>query len=248
MKWLLPFCCLYLLLLKPCPHFNHKNLYRDIETKERDYTSILPPVLQQRFTYLGEGAQVYAFASEDGAYVLKIFKGRHKKSFKISRFLSHLKHPIANCKAQTAEWKVKFADTCRRYEMAFDHLREETGLILLHFQQTATPLPVTLLDRSAHRVDLSALPFILQKKAILTPEYFRQNPTKHAEAKQALKDFFVRRAQKGFSDPRQTLSINYGFIDDTPIQIDVGKIEPFHGDIEAELKKIHMRIDAWESK
>lgn len=241
MKWVVLFCLSLLLLLKSHTVFDHNDLYTEIGAAESDLTL---PLLRQRFTYLGQGAQMFVFGSEDGAYVLKIFKGKHKTRFKFSRILGQLMHR----QAAREEWRSKFADTCRRYEMALDHLKEETGLILLHFHKTQTPLPVTLIDKTAYQLDISPLPFILQRRAILAPEYFRNNPTKKAEATQALKDFFVRRIQKGFSDPRQTLSINYGFIGDTPTQLDVGKIEPFQGDAEAELKQIHARIDVWVSK
>lgn len=241
MKWALLFCTLYLFLLKSHTIFDHNDLYREID---RDSAAFTHPLLNQRFTYIGQGAQMYVFASEDGEAVLKIFKGKHKKRFKFSRFIGELK----NRKGLREEWRSKFRDTCRRYEMAIEHLKEETGLILLHFHQTDTPLPVTLIDKTAYRLDISSLPFILQKRAVLAPDYFQQNPTKKAEATQALKNFFVKRIEKGFSDPRQTLTINYGFIDDIPIQLDVGKIEPFHGDVEAELKKIHAKVDEWVSK
>ncbi|MBS0629208.1 MAG: hypothetical protein JSS30_03160 [Verrucomicrobia bacterium] len=241
MKWVALFCLGQLLLLKSHTVFDHNDLYKEIGKTEADLSL---PVLHQPFTYLGQGAQVIVFGSADGVYVLKIFKGSHKTRFKFSRIWGQLVHK----KAAREEWRSKFTDTCRRYEMAFDHLKDETGLVLLHFQQTASPLPVTLIDKTAYRLDISTLPFILQKRAVLAPDYFRSNPEKKQLATQALKDFFVRRIEKGFSDPRQTLTINYGFIEDTPVQIDVGKIEPFRGDREEELKKIHARIDLWVSK
>src|ERR1700722_581245 len=37
----------------------------------------LKSILDQPFTYIGKGAQAYAFASEDGKYVLKFFKFKH---------------------------------------------------------------------------------------------------------------------------------------------------------------------------
>ncbi len=241
MKWLLLFCGLNLFLLKSHTHFDHNDLYTSIASAN---TELFLPVLEQPFTYIGQGAQMIVFASEDGSYVLKLFKGHHKHRFKFSRFIAELK----NTKGAREEWTSKFTDTCRRYQLAIEHLKEETGLILLHFHKTTTHLPVTLIDRSAYRLDLSSLPFIIQKRAVMAPDYFRQNPEKRAQAKQTLKDFFTKRIEKGFSDPRQTLTINYGFIDDTPIQLDVGKIEPFVGDVEAELKKIHDHVDAWVSR
>lgn len=241
MKWLLLFCGLNLLLLKSHTHFDHHDFYTSIDSTDSE---LFLPLIKQPFTYIGQGEQMYAFESCDGSYVLKIFKGKKKQHFKFKRILAQLK----NRAGAREEWKSKFNDTCRRYEIALDHLKEETGLIHLHFHKTTAPLPVTLIDRTAYQLDLSTLPFIIQKKAVMAPDYFRQNPEKRAQAKQALKDFFTKRIEKGFSDPRQSLTINYGFIDDTPIQIDVGKIERFQGDVEAELKKIHAHVDEWVSR
>src|SRR5688572_10653905 len=42
-------------------------------------------ILNQEYTYIGKGAQCYAFGSQDGKYVLKFFKFKHlKPSYLIS--------------------------------------------------------------------------------------------------------------------------------------------------------------------
>ncbi len=222
---------------------NVYTFYQHIESQPQD-TSEIFSLLQQSYTYLGEGSQMMAFVSDDGAYVLKLFKAHHKHPFKFSRFVRHLMRTQQDRIASQKRWDAKFTDTCRRYEMAFSYLKDETALVHLHFTHTEDPLPVTLVHHKSERFDLSKFPFVIQKKAMLAPEYFRQHPR---QAKQALKDFFTKRLEKGFSDPRQTLSKNYGFIDDTPIQVDPGKIEPFVGDSKAELEKIHAHVDEWAS-
>ena len=40
---------------------------------------ILKKICEQPFVYLGKGSQAYAFQSQDGQYVLKLFKGYHLK-------------------------------------------------------------------------------------------------------------------------------------------------------------------------
>ncbi|NGX37162.1 MAG: hypothetical protein K1000chlam2_00315 [Chlamydiae bacterium] len=246
MKWFFAICTIGLLFFHSKGHFDPENLYTEIP-KGSEETAEIAPLLNQPYTYLGEGSQFYAFASEDDCYVIKLFKAHHHKSFKLSRFLRHIKKTKGDQLVSKNKWKRKFRDTCRRYKMAFVDLKEETGLLYIHFQKSSPPLLVTFVDKYAKEIDISKHPFVLQKKALLAPEYFKLHPEREKSAKQALKELFVTRIEKGYSDPRQTLSTNYGFIEDTPIQIDVGKIEPFKGDIEEEIRKIHARIDAWTS-
>lgn len=253
-KWVFILSSLGILFPRSPDHFDPNNLYQECN---RAAHSPLPPSiaasLDQPFTYLGEGAQIYAFVSKDGTLVLKLFKARHQSPFKLSRFLDHLMRSQTDWEVSHNKWRWKFKETNRRYELAFTHLKDETGLIYLHFAPTHEKLPVTLVDKYTYEVELSSLPFLLQKRVELAPDYFKRlkkegNEQKITEAKKALKQFFVTRTEKGFSDPRQTLSKNYGFLEGRPIQIDVGKIEPFSGDLKDEITKIHAHIDEWVSR
>lgn len=211
--------------------------------------------LEQPFDFIGEGSQMVAFASRDGQTILKIFKAHHRRPFKFSRLLSNLQNPESKRVISTNKWDEKFRATCRRYQMAFEHLNEETGLLALHFKATNTPLQVQLKDKKGghFQIDLKNYPFVIQKRAVLLPIYL-ENLVKAGRidearaAIQRLKAFFVGRTLKGFTDPRQSLSVNYGFINGQPIQLDVGKIEYMpilkqHPDVE--IKHIHNHVDAW---
>ncbi|NGX48394.1 MAG: hypothetical protein K1000chlam3_01785, partial [Chlamydiae bacterium] len=138
MKWLLIPLVLIVLYFTSKEHFD---LYDEIP-KGSEETSAIAPILLQRFTYLGEGSQTYAFVSEDGTTVLKVFKARHEKPYKFSRYIRHLGRK--DWEQSRQKWKIKFQETSRRYKTAFVHLKEETGLIFLHFQKTPIPLPITL--------------------------------------------------------------------------------------------------------
>lgn len=221
-------------------HFNPYNLYKNIP-KGSEETSEIAPLLNQRFYYLAEGSQMYAFISQDKKTVLKIFKAKHDKPYKWSRAFEKKSQ---DWQQSRDKWRLKFQDTCRRYRLAYMDLKEETGLLYLHFSQTPIPLVATLIDKYTNKIDLAKYPFVLQRRAILASDYVK----KHPNAVQDLKDFFIVRTYKGYSDPRQTLSINYGFIDGRPIQIDPGKIERFDGDPEVEIQKIHRKIDKWASR
>lgn len=238
MKWFFLFgLCMFFLFITG-DNCRPYHFYQDIPKGGKEEVEI-SSFFKQTYRFLGEGSQIYAFVSEDGNTVLKLFKARHNAPYKCSRFLRNLL--TKDWKQSKQKWQIKFQDTCRRYQMAFKDLREETGLIYLHFQKTAFPLIVTLLGTSKIQIDLSQLPFILQKKAILAPDYIRHHP----EGIQSLKKFFITRTCKGYSDPRQTFSTNYGFLGDLVIQIDPGKIEIFSGEPQKEIDMIHARIDTW---
>lgn len=242
MRWIF-FLILALFLQNRSP-FTPEHLFR-AQTRE---SCAHTPSLPKRFFYLGEGAQVYAYLSEDGSTVLKLFKREHLHSLRPSRLWRTLSRTSVEQAYSKDRWKSKFQKTASCYELAFTHLHDETGLLYLHFNETSTPLRVELVDQTLHEIDLSKISFILQKKAELVPTYFKRlakegRMDKIEEAKDALKQLFFIRAQKGFTDPRQTLSINYGFIGDRPIQIDVGKIERVESDLRPELSKIYAHIE-----
>ena len=238
MKWLaLPLVLGCFIVLSRDP-FQPKDLYHTIPRGSESIHD-LATYLDQPFSYLGEGAQVIAFVSEDQQVVLKLFKNRHKKRWKLSRLAKLLKK---DWEQSHRKWTHKFQDTCRRYRLAMASLQEETGLLGIHFYKTKDPLFVTIRGRHSYQLNLADLPFILQKRARLATEVAKAEPEK---ARQALIDLFTKRINKGFSDPRQSLSVNYGFIGDQAIQLDVGKIEPFSGDREEELNRIITKVNDW---
>lgn len=242
MRWLLiPFT---LLFLNTKGRFHPHEIYSTIPLSLEDTDSIAP-YLDQTFTLFDEGAQVFAFLGEDQETVLKLFKARHMQKWKFKR---ELFKAFSSRRQRKKRWVEKFEETKGRYELAFEHLKEETALIALHFRATKAPLPTRIRGKQTYQIDLASSPFILQKKVALAPTYVQNHPEKKEEAAKALKAFFQRRLAKGFSDPRQTLSRNYGFLDNRPIQIDVGKISWFEGDEAKELEKIHAHIDEWISQ
>ena len=115
------------------------------------------------------------------------------------------------------------------YRLAFEELKEETGLIALHLEKTA-PLFATLVDKLniEHRIDLGQFEFMLQKRAEMvfpTLAAFRERGD-HAAAKRAverLERLIQQRQSKGIADRDPNVSKNFGFVGDVPIQIDVGR-------------------------
>jgi hypothetical protein len=191
-------------------------------------------ILQQKFTYLGTGTQVTAFESADHRYVIKFFNLRntikeewfHKKS-RLRKMCSF--KWIVNAYFKKEERLLK-SFKCHR--LAFQDLREESGLIYLHLDRSSSlAQKVELLHRDgkSYQVDLDSCPFILQKKVVIALTHLEGqmalgNVEEAREGVRQIYQLFLSRAQKGYTDRRQNLLKNYGFADGRAIQLDVGRI------------------------
>ncbi len=200
-------------------------------TKQKD------ALLQGKFTYFGRGLQSFAFLSEDGAYVLKIFNNKMQKKrafFKTFGFLN---------KAQETENKLKL--TFESYKIAYEELKQETGILYTHLKPTSTlQRTVTLIDKLgiAHPLDLDTTGFVLQKRATLAYPYLKDLIEKGAllEAKSAitaLTHLFIQKSLKGIKDNDPLIRTNLGFINHKPIHIDIG---PFSKDPEVQDPKFYL--------
>lgn len=109
----------------------------------------------KKFRYLNRGAQVFAFESEDGNYVLKFF---NRNQLRLSRFLSD---------KELRRRKEKIRIYPESYRLAFQMLPDETGILALHQGKASQQYPVVEVTDKASRtfqIDLNLFPFVLQKK------------------------------------------------------------------------------------
>ncbi|QVL56813.1 MAG: hypothetical protein KFB93_05360 [Simkaniaceae bacterium] len=199
--------------------------------------------LAQPYTYLESGSQSYVFISEDNKYVLKFFK--HKR-WRLSPFLELLPLP-EKLNAKRLRWKQKKKETV--YSTfgscitSYQEFKEETGVLFVHLNKSSLNQLITIKDRIGfkHRIELSDVEFILQRKAIPTDKYLlslkMEGETKEAEkALSLLLAFTVKRAEKGYSDKDPHLIRNFGFIDGKAVEIDIGG---FHHDPKKDLVYFH---------
>jgi hypothetical protein len=183
-----------------------------------------PVDLKQKFRYLGKGAQSYVFASEDGKYVLKLFRTRY--------FRPHRQ-------------KVKLSKEFNSYKIAHDELHEETGLVFLHLNKTHhLQQKITLVDKVgiAHTLDADQTKFLVQKRAKLLYPGLQElaEMGKIEEAKSALSslvDLLVSRCQKGIFDKDPDLNTNFGLIGSRPIQIDIGRFKKDPSQVDVKVYK-----------
>ncbi len=203
----------------------------------------------QPFTYLGCGAQTFAFVSQDGQTVIKFYRhhrSRHPLAF-LAPLLPRLQQTIAKRQAKRAK---DFAS----YRLAFEKLRDETGLISIHLGKTdQIQKRLKIYDKLGieHSVDLDQMTFLLQRKA--TPFYATLeewiDTGCETQAKQGITELISllrSRCQKGIFDKDPDLRTNFGFLDGHPIQFDVGRFKNEPERIEAgELVRITDSLKGW---
>jgi hypothetical protein len=193
--------------------------------------SELKKILNQPFDYLAKGAQSYVFLSRDGRYVLKFFRIYHLQP---PLWVTHLKWPsfIEHYRQQKiAKKDQELHRDFASYKIAYDALREETGIIFLHLNKTKElHQSLTFYDKIGikHEVDLDQMEFLVQKRAELVyPALEQMMATEGVEgAKEALSQLvslLSLRCSKGIRDKDPDLNTNFGFIGHQPLQIDVGR-------------------------
>ncbi len=189
----------------------------------------------KEFHYIGHGGQAVAFASQDNCYVLKFFlkKQLHgEKRFPIPKPTHWISSHREKRQAQREQKRHRsLMKAMKNYSCAYQKMREKTGIIALHLNASFGNLPqVTLKDQYGNRypIDLNQASFVFQHKAELVQEklHAASDPEKQAILSK-LNRFFEERAKEGFIDIERSFMIeaNYGFLGDTPIQLDVGNIE-----------------------
>ncbi|MBS0630159.1 MAG: hypothetical protein JSS30_08080 [Verrucomicrobia bacterium] len=203
----------------------------------------------QPFTYFGCGAQTFAFVSEDGQYVLKFYRHhrtRHPLAF-LAPWIPRLQQTVAK---RQAKREKDFAS----YRIAYEKLRQETGLLGIHLGKTdQIHKKVKIYDKLGieHTIDLDNMTFLLQKKAApfyATLEEWIDGGYED-KAKQAVHELIAllqTRAQKGIFDKDPDLRTNFGFLDGHPIQFDIGRFknEPERID-DDELLRITNSLRQW---
>ncbi len=191
----------------------------------------LSQILDQPFYYLAKGAQSYVFVSKDGETVIKFFR------------IYHLSPPLwlkALCLPQLLQpYKISKMLQKRRelskdfesYKIAFQEMKEETGLIHLHLNKTShLKKHLRIYDKIgiAYDLDMDKMEFLVQKKAKLVYPAIdalmkNEGIDSAKEAISALVQLLASRCEKGIFDKDPDLNTNFGFLKTKPVQIDIGR-------------------------
>ncbi len=188
-------------------------------------------IFSQKFHYLGKGNSSFAFASEDGNYVIKVM--RFPSTLRPFSWLSHPFSRFKSYRIKNAKNSYKKLHTSfHSFKLAYNELREETGLLYLHLNQSHDlEQTVSLVDRLGYtyEIPLDQLSFLLQKRAsLIYPTLDRLKASGDYEtARKTIKNILSlisSTAQKGIIDFDPILRKNYGLLEDRAIFIDLGSL------------------------
>lgn len=199
-------------------------------------------ILSQKFTFLGEGAQAIAFASEDGKYVLKLFKMRRFTPSYMDQLCPH----VVRRRLKNLHWVFN------GYRNAYQDLRRESGLVWIHLAKTSTiHQTLTIFDRDGieHHIDADATEFVIQENAELifrrlTRLYKEGKKSELEKAIASIQALVQYRIDKGYVDRDKAVSNNYGFVGNRAIQFDIGRL--YKGQKPGQLERINNRIEEWK--
>jgi hypothetical protein len=183
-------------------------------------------VLDQPFFFLGSGVQCYAFLSQDGTTVLKLFKHFHfgpssKQLAKLPlpSFCENWRNTLL--KKRTKRMESIFSSAL----LAYQELPEQTGVFHLHINPQDKGYPrVILYDKIGIRyaIDLNQTPFLLQKKADLLYSYITDHQEETKGIIDSLFHCITQRTQLGIANNDPKIYSNFGVLDGKVVEIDIG--------------------------
>lgn len=183
----------------------------------------------QKYVYLSRGRQCYAFASEDGRYVLKFPRS---DSYKVPLWLRACSFSFLDRKRELcfAAKKNRLNWLINSFSLAYSDLKEETALLYLHLSPTQYLKGSVPIQDSLGRIyylDLDKTAFALQeKKPLLMPLFQERLKSGDREGAKFLLEAFMDlvsiRAKKGIFNKDGSFLRNFGFDGRRAIQIDIG--------------------------
>jgi hypothetical protein len=187
--------------------------------------------LSQPYNYLGKGCQAYVFASEDGKYVVKFFKYQRFRTQAWIDFFTFIPAVEKYQLNKTQEKQEKLDKVFISWKIAFDTLKNETGVIYVHINKSDDwNRSLAIRDKLGftHQVNLDQTEFMLQYRAIMLGPAIDQlmSEGKNEEAElliDRLLAMLISEYSRGYADNDHALMQNTGVLNGNPIHIDIGQ-------------------------
>lgn len=244
--------CLYV------PQFNkrdfkippiHTDLQRNPNWDVPPPNSEILQILAQPFFYLSQGGQSTVFESQDGKYVLKLFRYR-PTLFPIIHKFKNLIH-----RKKQQDFKSKMEKTFNAAHLAYAEASDFTQVVYCHLNLSKDLLPKIQLnaDRIYH-IDLDQYRFVLQKKVDSFKEALlsaQSNPDQMRQLIDSLISLLVKRSALNIRNTDPNLEPNFGFLNGNAVELDFGnyvKIVPNPETRKREIENYLNRFAHWLEK
>jgi len=208
------------------PEWNIAPLTAEEKTK-------LHAILDQPYSYLGKGAQAYAFASEDGKYVFKFFKFKHILPKWWYGCLPDWEM-FRSIKEKEAAYRVrKYNRTFNAHKLAFENDKKNTGLIYVHLnpsQDLHETFTVTDKIGRSFTFNLDEIVFVIQERGeTLGNEIHKSLKKGHVDLVNNMIDkiwvMYMDEYTRGIWDQDHGVTHNTGLLPDKrPFHLDVGML------------------------
>lgn len=219
--------------------FSHQAVFGPFPPSEEGHLTLLTDeeraqveaLFAQPFRYFARGGQCFVFESYDSNYVLKCFKQQYRSKTLIRYLVEQLPFFKGHLKKRLKRQQNRFNCMVTGCHVAYNRLRDTSGILYLHLAATDDLPPVQLIDYRGviKQLDPNQFPFYLQKKGcMLVDRFVSYRQTGDLEgAKQALHTLFEYlryRTQCGVLDTDPGYAHNLGWIDGKGTNLDIGKL------------------------
>lgn len=203
----------------------------EISQLNQEQQKELDHVLAQPFHYMGKGCQSYVFLSQDGNYVLKLFKYQRFRPQPWLNYLSFIP-AVEEYRQIKANKKLrKLQSVFDSWKIAYENLRPETQLLYVHLNKSNhLQNNLTIYDKMGfeHILDLDQTEFLVQRKARMLRPYIEEliHNGDIDETKAMLSriiQLILSEYTRGIADNDHALIQNTGVYSGYPIHIDVGQ-------------------------
>jgi hypothetical protein len=220
------------------------------EKKER-----IASILSQQFTYLGKGVQSYAFLSADGEFVLKLFRLEHCKLRQGQSVRDFLRKKFEKKVRLIEEPFSKATNIFKASKATFDHMQEETGLLLVHLNPRKSDWPLLKIKDYlgfTHIIDPATTRFVLQKKAVKMFPALSKALQEDREAFYRMIRSFSSLLQcfekYGIGVEDSKMPSNFGFLGEKAVQIDFASNSGRPEDVPHQMAIFRNKLRCWLQK
>jgi hypothetical protein len=213
-------------------------------------TSEIKAILEKTFSYFDRGRQCYVFLSEDGKYVLKLFRFDSCPMKTGSKILNDIRALACAKIDEGMPFKENVQKTLGSCSLAYHRAQNQTGVVFIHLnlEEKGIP-PLTIKDRLGRTFDLDASKyrFVLQRKA----EPFRETLLHSKDKDAQIASYFALLEELknlGLVHLDRTMGRNFGYLDGKAVLIDIGDLAYLPEKAGEEMAHFETRFKAWLEK